>query len=67
MNIGRCSRSAARISRDASWGAAMPGQLQRHGDPAWLDDRAAGHDVSIERVPYEFQRGGNEMMRIRRA
>jgi hypothetical protein len=28
--------------------------------------RAAGHDVSIERVPYEFQRGGNEMMRIRR-
>ena len=28
--------------------------------------RAAGADVSIERVPYEFQRGGNEMMRIRR-
>ena len=28
--------------------------------------RAAGHDVLIERVPYEFQRGGNEMMRIRR-
>jgi len=28
--------------------------------------RAAGSDVSIERVPYEFQRGGNEMMRIRR-
>jgi SAM-dependent methyltransferase len=27
--------------------------------------RAAGADVSIERVPYEFQRGGNEMMRIR--
>jgi hypothetical protein len=27
--------------------------------------RAIGHDVSIERVPYEFQRGGNEMMRIR--
>jgi SAM-dependent methyltransferase len=25
----------------------------------------AGHDVSIERVPYEFQRGGNQMMRIR--
>jgi hypothetical protein len=24
----------------------------------------AGRDVSIERVPYEFQRGGNEMMRI---
>ena len=28
--------------------------------------RAAGFDVSIERVPYEFQKGGNEMMRIRR-
>jgi SAM-dependent methyltransferase len=25
----------------------------------------AGFDVSIEQVPYEFQRGGNEMMRIR--
>jgi hypothetical protein len=24
-----------------------------------------GHDVSLERVPYEFQRGGNQMMRIR--
>lgn len=30
------------------------------------DLRAAGSNVSIERVPYEFQRGGNEMMRIRR-
>ena len=27
--------------------------------------RAAGHEVSIEKVPYEFQRGANEMMRIR--
>ena len=26
-----------------------------------------GFDVSIEEVPYEFQRGGNKMMRIRRA
>src|SRR5262249_11358302 len=24
-----------------------------------------GHDVSIEVVPYEFQRGGNELMRVR--
>jgi hypothetical protein len=29
--------------------------------------RASGLLVTIERVPYEFQRGGNEMMRIRRA
>jgi hypothetical protein len=28
--------------------------------------RRLGYLVSIERVPYEFQRGGNEMMRIRR-
>lgn len=27
--------------------------------------RDAGHDVSIEVVPYEFQRGANQMMRIR--
>jgi hypothetical protein len=26
----------------------------------------SGLVVSIERVPYEFQRGGNQMMRIRR-
>jgi hypothetical protein len=26
----------------------------------------AGLDVSIEAVPYEFQRGGNQMMRVRR-
>ena len=25
----------------------------------------AGHEVWIESVPYEFQRGGNQMMRIR--
>ena len=28
--------------------------------------RTSGHDVSIEGVPYEFQRGANQMMRIRR-
>ena len=27
----------------------------------------AGYAVSIEAVPYEFQRGGNEMMRVRAA
>jgi hypothetical protein len=29
--------------------------------------RTADYEVTIGRVPYEFQRGGNEMMRIRRA
>ena len=27
--------------------------------------RDEGHDVALERVPYEFQRGANQMMRIR--
>jgi hypothetical protein len=27
--------------------------------------RDEGHQATLERVPYEFQRGGNEMMRIR--
>jgi len=31
-----------------------------------VDDlQNSGHDVSIEDVPYEFQRGGNQMLRIR--
>ena len=29
--------------------------------------RGSGYEVSIETVPYEFQRGGNQMMRVRRA
>jgi len=28
--------------------------------------RECGHEVSIEKVPYEFRRGGNQMMRVRR-
>ena len=28
--------------------------------------REMGYDVSIERVDYEFQRGGNQMMRVRK-
>ena len=26
--------------------------------------RESGHDVFVDKVPYEFQRGGNEMMRV---
>jgi len=29
------------------------------------DLRGAGHHVTIERVPYEFQRGGHDMLRVR--
>jgi hypothetical protein len=28
--------------------------------------RETGYEVSIERVAYEFQRGGNQMLRFRR-
>src|SRR5262249_2262982 len=28
--------------------------------------RQAGYDVSVDPVPYEFQRGGNQMLRFRR-
>jgi ubiquinone/menaquinone biosynthesis C-methylase UbiE len=33
-------------------------------DPVMDGLKQAGYNVTIERVPYEFQRGGNEMMRI---
>lgn len=36
-------------------------------EPIAKDCRAAGFDVVIEQVPYEFQRGGNQMLRITRA
>jgi SAM-dependent methyltransferase len=34
-------------------------------DGTMADLRRAGHEVSIEKVPYEFVRGANQMMRIR--
>jgi hypothetical protein len=30
-----------------------------------VDDLSSSWDVSLETVPYEFQRGGNQMMRVR--
>jgi hypothetical protein len=36
--------------------------------PGTVDElRSGGLDVQIERVPYEFQRGANQMLRVRRA
>ena len=37
-----------------------------HVEPVQEACRKQGYSVSIEQVPYEFQRGGNQMMRIRR-
>ena len=45
---------------------ALGGQPSPHLGAAREALAADGWRTSIERVPYEFQRGGNEMMRIRR-
>lgn len=46
---------------------ALGGRRSPHVDRSVEDLRESGHDVSIERVSYEFQRGGNQMVRIRTA
>ena len=45
---------------------ALGGHQSSYVDGTVGELRDAGFDVSIEIVPYEFQRGGNRMMRIRR-
>jgi hypothetical protein len=44
---------------------ALGGGPSPHVDPVTADLRARGYTISIEAVPYEFQRGGNEMLRAR--
>jgi hypothetical protein len=44
---------------------ALGGQRSRYVGPVINDLRSQGFAVSVEVVPYEFQRGANEMMRIR--
>ena len=44
---------------------ALAGHRSPYVDRSVTELREAGHDVSIENVPYEFRRGGNQMMRIR--
>ena len=43
---------------------ALGGRRSVHVEPVADDLRCSGHDVSIEEVPYEFQKGAKEMMRI---
>jgi hypothetical protein len=45
---------------------ALDGQRSAHVDPCVAGLREAGYEVSIEGVAYEFQRGGDQMLRIRR-
>jgi hypothetical protein len=44
---------------------ALGGRQSPYVDLTVAELRAEGREVSIESVPYEFQRGGNQMMRIR--
>lgn len=46
---------------------ALGGQRSPYVDPVREKAQALGYVVSVERVPYEFQRGGHEMMRIQRS
>jgi len=46
---------------------ALGGAVSPHVEGSVELLRAAGYSVSIERVSYEFQRGGNQVLRIRRA
>lgn len=43
----------------------LGGSRSRHVDDVVSHCRAAGFEASIERVPYEFRRGGDHMMRVR--
>jgi hypothetical protein len=45
---------------------ALGGQLSPYVSMVETHMTRRGHRVSIERVPYEFQRGANQMMRLRR-
>ena len=44
---------------------ALGGQPSAHVEPVVETLRAHGHHVSVDSVPYEFQKGGNQMMRVR--
>ena len=39
-------------------------ELSQHVEPIMASVQGTGRRASIERIPYEFQRGGNEMLRI---
>jgi hypothetical protein len=46
---------------------SLSGTPSPYVDLVAREAKSAGHQVRIELVPYEFQRGGNRMMRIRAA
>ncbi len=46
---------------------ALDGSRSPFVEACVAEARAAGAEAEMVRVPYEFQRGGNEMLRVRRA
>ncbi len=46
---------------------ALRAERSQHVDLVCEELRREGHHLSIERVEYELQRGGNEMLRVQRA
>lgn len=45
----------------------LNGKSSPHVESVCAHFRAQGHEVAKVRVPYEFQRGGNQMLQIRKA
>jgi hypothetical protein len=62
------SRELCRVAREVRVFPllALDGRRSPHVDACARDLREQGYRVEIETVPYEFQRGGNEMLRVRR-
>jgi len=62
-------RELCRVARDVRIFplVALGGRPSSHLGPVRVAMARDGWHTSIERVPYEFQRGGNEMLRLRRA
>ncbi len=44
---------------------ALGGRPSPYVEPVLAGLRKSGHSASIESVPYEFQKGGNQMLRVR--
>lgn len=44
----------------------LDGEPSRHVAPVRAALKARGHDTAIERVDYEFQKGGHDMLRVTR-
>lgn len=57
-----------RVSREVRIFPLLTLMLHRspHLDPVIENCRAMGYDVAVERVSYELQKGGNQMLRIRK-